>query len=131
MTLANVYMVKPGFNAADNTLVVIDPEPRNPSDLAYADFTIGSDGTAQPVGEVSVDLVWDEAVTYAEFSALLTLFGLSLSVWSAEVTAYLRKDDNTFAKYNCTASHRTGKERGDAGGWWRNFTIHLGGIEAI
>lgn len=121
------YQVAIGHNNASG-LSPMRPQPRNPSDIAYPEFLVGLDGSNIPQGNQSVDLLF-QALSYAEWVATLAQFGLSKTVFNANVTVRLRQDDDTYANYNAIASHQTGKERGY--GFWRAFVVTVGWLEAL
>jgi hypothetical protein len=123
------YQAAPNHNNASG-LQTLDPQPRNNSDIQYPEFFDAADSSTIPAGAQFVELTF--SAKYSKLSALLARFGLSLTVFSAECTVRLHKDDDTWANFNGTASWRTGKTRGPAGGrYWRGFTIIVRKLEAI
>lgn len=125
----NAYQAVSGNNNAA-TLSTLTPQPRNNADLQYPDFMEAADSTTLPIGEMYVELVFS-VVRYSQLTALLAAFGLSSTVFSSPCTVRLHTDTGAWANYNGTASYRTGKERGRAGGFWKAVTVIVRDLEAL
>lgn len=121
------YKVAVGHNNAAG-LSTITPQPRNPSDIQYPEFLVGLDGSMIPQGNQFAELLF-AALSYSEYTGVLAKFGLSATVFSAACTVRLRTDGDLYQNYNGIASHTTGKQRGY--GFWKDFTITVGWLEAI
>lgn len=121
------YRVAVGHNNAAG-LSTLSPQPRNASDIAYPEFLDGLDESVTPQGKPFVELTFN-ALSYSEYAIVLAKFGLSATIFNADVTVRLRTDIDAYSNYNGVAKHRTGKERGY--GFWRNFTITVAALTVI
>jgi hypothetical protein len=102
----------------NNAAGYVELQCYQPADIEYAEFLDALDLSVIPQGGRFSVLRFNTA-TYAEMTAILTAFGLSHTVFSANCTVSLQDNGGTFDDYNGNATHRTGKQRSDSGGaWW-------------
>ncbi len=123
---SSLYAVAAGYNNAAS-LATLTPQPRLARPLAAAELNYYGTGAAQFNGQISTTLEWT-AFDPAERNSILSQFGLSLTVASAEVTVRINWNRAAFANYNAVAVYSPSERPTQIG--WQGFTIDLLGLEA-
>lgn len=121
------YQIADGFNNA-GSLATITPQPAAPDGIRYPELVFYGNGQADFDGALYVDLYWT-ALTRAQYNTLRTLFGLSDTVASNDVTVRLRTNADSWANYNATAIYLH-TERREMYGWSR-LSVRLINMAAL
>lgn len=96
-----IYKVKTGHNQALLDLVAMNPQPHSRG-VQFARTTYAVSG--QAFNEAAyVILEWDMIESPTAYTTLLTQFGLSAGVYSANVTVYVPNNVYTATRYNGVA----------------------------
>jgi hypothetical protein len=114
----------------DNTAGYAELVCYQPYDIEYAEFLDAIDESVIPQGN-RFATIRIGAATYSEYTAVLTAFGLSHTVFSANCTVYLQGNDGVFDDFNGVAKHRTGKQRTDSGGAWQDIEITVTELDEV
>lgn len=126
-----VYAVADGHNVADDDLVTIDPQPRIPDKLDYAELMFPGNGMAYVNGFLQTVLVWS-SLTREQYADVLDAFDLSDTVRSNAVTVRVRNNLDVFTRYNATAILLQAHKRSSPIGiFWDNVQIQLNEMESL
>lgn len=106
-------------------LVELDPQPATPDGMLYPEVTPFPMGYGYN-GRPYIDVTWN-AADRDQYNDILTAHGLSDTVASAECTAMIRKNDNTFADANVIANYTQEARRQMA--FWGRLTIRYWIVE--
>lgn len=132
MTQAQYYVGhNQAGNLADLNVATYAQRPLQTT-LRYARTVYAANGLSYPDGELMCD--WQFSGLYAaDFNALLTQFGLSLTTHAALGTFKLLTNDRntpTWANYNGTISYRPDELKYQSGGWL-DVVFHITALEAL
>lgn len=122
------YAVGSGFNVAENSLTVLDPQPASPEGVVPSDLEFYADRSVQPIGFENEQLVWS-ALSQAERNTVLALIGLTESAPSKDCTFMLLTNGRSWLRCNVTAVWMRGQDKRAQFGL-NNLAVLLMGIEA-
>lgn len=120
------YQAVLNHNNAGN-LADFSPQPASPGGVQTPRKVYAGSRAIYPDGDPFVDLVFTIADP-SERNTLDAQLGLSDTVFSAEITVRVRKNDDTFANYNAVVE-RNDAQRNLLG--WRNLTYRVYLLEAL
>ena len=101
----------------------IAPQPRCKG-IQYPEYVVAASGDVIPRGDPFVDLEWRGLITAAEYSAILTSFGLTTDTTNDVTISLPDAGRSTFSDYNGKAVHQRTKDYVEfERGFYRNVRI--------
>lgn len=123
------YKVASGWNADDEDLIALDPQPASPDGVEWGDIRTGGDGMSSFAGFQFVDLVWTLLILETsghQREDVLAQLGISDLVASAQLTMQFPDNNGDAIIRNVIAGMPPKTSRSKLGS--RGFVVRLSHI---